>query len=173
MTLITLAMKQIGEIANVHQQQNLPQLSANISKYKLDADSYSMSVYNDQLTTNGVVKTIARLKSAFPNLLPGFYDVLLERIKEKGFTDTRFMDAVNNLIDNYHFPTPTVAEIITWDRRINMFNYDQMVKKMDESGLGKRFWQDYKSVMLPDLPARVWIHINDIKKYHINEVTTN
>ena len=109
------------------------------------------------------------MKDAFPDLPAGFYSVLSERLINEQFTDKRLMDAVNHVIDTCIYPRPTVAQFISWDKRIQMFTYDQMLKKLDETGGGTKFWDYYKSFQFKDKATRVWIHINDIKKYNISE----
>jgi len=72
------------------------------------------------------MEEIKRLKMAFPNIPTGFYDVLLERIKENHFTDQRLTDSINNLIDNFTYPNPTIANIIGFDKRIKLLTYSQL-----------------------------------------------
>jgi len=48
------------------------------------------------------------------------------------------------------------------------FTYEQMLEKLDKAGGIKSFWDTYKKVKLKELPAAVWIHVNDIAKYNIN-----
>lgn len=132
----------------------------------IEHDDYlSISAYNDNSTTQGLINGITRIKKAFPSLPIEFYEILKERIQSKGFTDIRFMDAVNNVIDSCVYPHPTIAQFISWDKRIPMFTYDQVLKKFNESELGAKFWDYYKQFNHYDKP--VWIHVNDIEKYNI------
>jgi len=48
------------------------------------------------------------------------------------------------------------------------FTYEQMLEKLDKAGGITSFWDTYKKVKLKELPAAVWIHVNDIAKYNIN-----
>ena len=59
---------------------------------------------------------MAKIKNAFPNLPVEFYDVLCERLKEKGFDDERIIKTVNGVIDTCKYPTPTIAHFITYDK---------------------------------------------------------
>lgn len=72
-------------------------------------------------------KCIAKVKAAFPALAPDFYKVLIERLQEKGFSDERLTDAVNNVIDNCQYPTPTLANFLSFDRRVKVLDYNQLV----------------------------------------------
>lgn len=60
------------------------------------------------------MESIKKIKLAFPDLPAGFYDVLSERIKSKGFSDERLNDAVNHVIDTCKYPKPTVANFISF-----------------------------------------------------------
>ena len=135
----------------------------------LDGECMSVSAYKDNSTTQGLINGITRIKKAFPSLPIEFYEILKERIQSKGFTDKRFADAVNSVIDTCVYPTPTIAQFISWDKRIPMFTYEQICKKFDESGLGAKFWTYYKSLQFNDKATRVWIHVNDVEQYNITE----
>lgn len=106
---------------------------------------------------------------AFPELPNEFYDILSERIVDAGFSDERLIDGINNVIDTCMYPRPTIAQFISWDKKVPMFTYDQMLKKSDEAGIGIKFWDYYKSFMLKEKAVRVWIHVNDVKQYNITE----
>ena len=69
-------------------------------------DEYSITTYTGELTQENVVRNFARIKACFPAISPEFYKILLERLKEKGFSDERLSDSVNNLIDNFQYPNP-------------------------------------------------------------------
>jgi hypothetical protein len=132
-------------------------------------DELAISTYKGELTTRNVVKGIKRIKEAFPTMPPGFYDVLSERIKANGFTDERFQDAISHVIDNCHYPTPTIAQFISFDKKVKMFTYGQMLKMFDESGMSPEFWNGYKMFKFSDKPKPVWIHLNDVQQYNITE----
>lgn len=63
--------------------------------------------------------------SAFPKLPNTFADILMERALEKGFTDNRLIDAINNVIDNCIYPEPTLANFLSFDKRAKIYNYGQ------------------------------------------------
>ncbi len=128
-------------------------------------DSYELSAYFGELTPIATAKTIKRLKSAFPDLPDAFHDVISERIFEIGFNDDRFRDAVNHVIDNCEYPTPTIAKFLSFDSRIKLLNYEQYVKKNEEMhGQASRF---YKSVFIVGYDKPFWCHENDIRKFNL------
>ena len=114
-----------------------------------------------------MIENIAKIKFAFPSLPLEFYDVLSDRIKAQGFSDARLQDAVNHVIDTCHYPTPTIADFISFDKKFKVFTHEEMLKKLDDYGQDKKFWDSYKSIKLPNRPKRVWIHVNDIAQYNI------
>ena len=89
-------------------------------------DEYSITTYTGELTQENVVRNFARIKACFPAISPEFYKVLMERIKEKGFSDDRLSDSVNNLIDNFQYPNPTLANILSFDKRVKILDYNQV-----------------------------------------------
>lgn len=92
-----------------------------------EPEGYSITTYNGELTMETATKCIAKVKAAFPALAPDFYKVLIERLQEKGFSDERLTDAVNNVIDNCQYPTPTLANFLSFDRRVKVLDYNQLV----------------------------------------------
>lgn len=86
----------------------------------------SITVYTGELTQQNVVNNVARIKACFPQLTPEFYKILIERLKDKGFSDQRLTDSVNYLIDNFQYPTPTLANILSFDKRVKILDYNQV-----------------------------------------------
>jgi len=90
---------------------------------------------------------------------------LIERAREIGFSDERLKSAVNHVIDNCIYPTPTIAEFISFDVKVKTYTYLQvcgMVDKGDEKAFEK-----HKRILLKGHTEPVWIHVNDISKYGI------
>lgn len=123
-------------------------------------------MYRGELTTQGIIRGVATIKKAFPALPLEFYDILTDRIRAAGFCDQRLQDAVSCVIDNCIFPQPTVAQFISYDRRIRVYTYEEMLDK-GHHGL----WNPeiYKAIQLRGMPKKVWIHVNDIAKFNIKD----
>lgn len=79
-----------------------------------------------------MIQNIAKIKIAFPSLPIEFYDLFSTRIKEKGFSDKRLIDSVNNVIDTCIYPFPTIAQFLSYDQKIETFTYKQMLRKNDQ-----------------------------------------
>ena len=125
-----------------------------------------LSIYHGELTANAVISSVADIKKAFPALPSGFYDILTDRIKETGFCDTRLRDAVNFVIDNCPYPTPTIANFISFDRTVKFRSHEEMCK---EALTYQQVWKEWMPVKFPNLPKTVWIFANDIVKYSLGE----
>jgi len=128
----------------------------------------SISVYSGELSTRTVIDGIKKIKAAFPNLPPDFYDILSDRIKENGFSDMRFVNAINHVIDTCKYPTPTIADFIGYDKQIKLYSYDEMLAKINFAGNSVSFqWDNYKPVKFMDREKLVWVHNDDISKYKL------
>jgi len=132
-------MKKINEISQQLQSksQELTPISSQKGITKA-GDHYEISIYEDQLTEKGLAEAIGRVFKAFPTLTVDFHDVLGDRIKEKGIGDKRLMDSVNYVIDNCVYPQPTIAQFLTFDKKVKLYDYSQMIKLNDEYN-GKGF----------------------------------
>ena len=122
-----------------------------------------ISTYNGNIISNeAIVRYSVKIRHAFPALPPEYYNVLLEMVKEEGFTDGRFRDAVHHVIKTCIYPTPTIAQFISFDRRIKIYTYSEYCKLCDQ-GDGK----NYQPVALAGNIKPVWAHINDINQYNL------
>lgn len=151
-------MKSIKEIAG-QQLNNLQKLPTEVS---LKSQTNEISIYRGSLTTPAVIANIARIKKSFPTLPIGFYEILSERLKENHFNDDRLKDAVAHVIDTCVYPTPTIANFISYDKRVKVYTYSEYCKLCDE-GTGK----NYKPVALEGRTHPVWAHENDINQYNL------
>lgn len=138
-----------------------PTFSSNISE--TNSGERYLSAYGDQLTKEGILKYTKMIRDAFPDLPPGFYDVLAERIKEKGFTDRRLADAVSHVVDTCIYPRPTIANFIGYDRQIRIYTYQEMLAR------GPEAWSTHRPLQLPDQEKLLWVHTDDIKKFNLKQ----
>ena len=102
-------------------------------------------MYRGELTQEVVVKTAARIKAAFPSLSPEFYAVFIERVKDKGFSDSRLRDAVNYVIDNCFYPTPSIANFLSFDSRVKVISYQELMNIVGEQ---KDSWNNYSKIKI-------------------------
>lgn len=124
-----------------------------------------ISMYHGDLTPRTLIECSVKVQKAFPTLTPGFFEVFSERIKACGFSNNRLRDAVNYVIETCIYPSPTIAQFISFDKRVKVYKYPEIIK-MVEDGDPNAF-DRYKRIEMEGLPEAVWIHVNDIAKYNI------
>ena len=147
-------------------EQAMKQLQgSSLKSLDLILDKDEISLYKGSLSIPCIIKNTTRIKSSFPALPEGFYEIFSERIKDCEFTDERLNDAVNNVIDTCVYPTPTIAQFISWDKRIKIYKYPEIVKMLEDGD--PNAFSRYKRIELEGLPEAVWIHVNDIAKYKL------
>lgn len=123
---------------------------------------FSLSVYTDaKADTQDVIEAQVKIKKAFPNLAAGFYDTFDDRIRANGFTVQRLKDAVDHVIDNCHYPQPSIAEFIGYDKLIKCKTWHEMTREEQ--------WETFLPVKFPDRPKVVWVHANDIALYKLEK----
>lgn len=118
-------MEQVGQILKREQPgTNLQKLST--QPLINDDDNSSISIYSGELSPETIAKSLAQVKVAFPALPKGFFTLLTERFMEKGFSNKRVIDAINNVIDTCQYPTPTLANFLAFDKRVNVYDYNKV-----------------------------------------------
>lgn len=112
----------------------------------------NLSLYHDQKASmDHVAEGISRLQSAFPRMSKEFFSLLFERIDENQFTIKRLEDAINHVIDNFHYREISIADVISYDKRVKLHTYNEVCDSVVSKGLtfddyekhtieGKVFW---------------------------------
>lgn len=136
---------------------------------KNNGEVSEISAFTGVSTEEIQVQQIAKIKQAFPSLDITFFQVLLGRVRDLGISDERLKASVNNVIDNCQYPTPTIAQFISFDKSIEILDYNQWVKKNDE--LHGKISMFYKSIKLPGVDKPYWAKITDIQKYNLELFT--
>jgi hypothetical protein len=136
--------------------------SSQINSGLIQSTSNEISTYKGELTTECIIRNTSAIRKSFPNLPIDFFDVFTDRVKANGFTDERLNDAVGHVIDTCIYPTPTIAQFISWDKKIKVFTYEEMLKKWDDG-----VKDAYQPIQFPDRSVPVWVHVNDIKMYNL------
>lgn len=122
-----------------------------------------ISVYQKGgLTTKNIISQVKKLRAAFPQLPKAYYDILSQRIKANQFSDQRFDDAVNNLIDNCQYPTPTIANVISYDKKITLYTYSKVVEAVNYG----RDMKDFKKLR----DKKLWMELSDAEQYGLQHL---
>ena len=114
-------MEKLSEILH---ESNLKHPSTSISRI----DNGAISIYNGKLSKEGIKKNCLKILAAFEKTDAMFTDLLTESLKRNGFTDERFTDAVNYVIDHCRYPKPSIADFVSYDKKIKVYRYDEMVE---------------------------------------------
>lgn len=113
-----------------------------------------ISLYTGELTSSSLAQNMARVKKAFPSLPIDFFSILSERLAENGFCDERLKDAVNHVIDSCKYPTPAIAEFMSYDKKRRLYTYAEMCDKVHEAGGRASFWDAYEQIEIKG--TRFW-----------------
>jgi hypothetical protein len=100
-----------------------------------------------------MAKNFAKIKASFPGLAPDYFNVLSDMLFEYGFSDERLIDAVNHVISTCVYPQPTIANFLSFDKKVRLYTYQEMCDKVHNQGAivwslhdkvsinGKVFWK--------------------------------
>ena len=94
-----------------------------------------MSIYHKgkKATQEQLTRNIAKLEMAFPKMHGEFFKILLERLDANNFSNKRLENAVNYVIDKFQYKELNVADVISWDRKINIYTYSQICNLIQKS----------------------------------------
>jgi len=111
-------------------QWNLTELFRQ-SLHRKECENISeISIYKGQIAEESTIKSeVMKLVAAFPNIKNDFIIVLIERLIENGFTKERVHDAISKTIDTNPYQRPSIADIISFDRKIKTYSYSDISAK--------------------------------------------
>jgi len=118
----------------------------------------------DPIDGQSATKESIKLLMAFPQIEKQFADLLITRAKELNWTKQRLTDAINNLIDTCPYPQPTLANVLSFDKRIKTYTYEQMCNMAYE--YGSSVWENYKRLD-DDVARGRYAHVGDIQQYNL------
>ena len=101
-----------------------------------------ISTYSGETTKIEVLKQIENIKKAFPQLQNSFYKMFMERISAKGKGDKWLIDAVNHVIDTCIYPMPTIAQFLSYDVKIQLYDWGGVVMSMKDG----RKWDEFEKI---------------------------
>jgi len=101
------------------------------------------------------------LAGAFPRLQTNWFNTLKFMIKDEGFNNERFMDAVKNIIrefDCLKYGDPKIADIISYDRKRKYFSQGELLE------ISKYFSNEQRGEMFKE-----YVYDSKINKYYKKE----
>jgi len=129
-------------------------------------DCFETSIYTGKLTNECVASNVIKLNKAFPTLDGSFFDVFSDRIKDNKYNDSRLNDAVNHVIDNCIYPSPTIAQFISFDKMMKLYTYDDVLKMND---LSQSAFKEYRPVRIGENTRPMYARLNDIEQYNLTK----
>jgi len=110
-----------------------------------EAGNTSISIYKDDLLTAKTYDAGKRiLEVRFTNFDEKMSLILLDLLIDQGFTNKRFMDAVRFLNINHKYPTMTPADVLGFDKALNLRTYKQVAE--EQKTFGNSIWSYYNKV---------------------------
>ena len=144
----------------------MPELRLTLSPISLKIRAENeISLYKGELTPKVTAECCVKIKKAFPDLPADFFEILQEMIKSEEFSDQCFRDSVTYVIKTCVYPKPTIAQFISWDRVFKIHTYLEYCKLVSEGDNG----ENYKPIKFKDKEIKVWVHVNDIKRYNLKD----
>ena len=125
-----------------------------------------MSVYSGDLNLRTIFEQNKRIITAFPQLSSGFYEIFVERLTERKFTDQRLIDAVSHVIDTCPYPIPTVANFLSYDRCIDLLNHSDLMDMLKDD---IHVFDRYEPVRIPGLDKARYARKEDILEYKLEK----
>lgn len=97
---------------------------------KESGNTSEISIYSGPVATQVEIKSeVKKLMAAFPQVSNDFLIVLVERMIDKKFTKERVKEAINHVIDTNPYQRPSIADIISFDRKIKVYTYSEISAK--------------------------------------------
>lgn len=132
----------------------------------VESKENNVSIYHGKLDGAVVVRQMAVLQKIY-KVDDEFIDILTDRIKANNFSNERLIDAVNNLIDTNPYKTFNIADIISFDKKIKTYTYDQICNMAQGS---KNIFQLYKRIYVNGKDIGTYASVQDIEIYRLKVV---
>lgn len=115
-----------------------------------DRTGYALSMYDDKKAdATSIASLTLKLSAAYPAAYenPMFASVLTDAIIRNGMTEKQLEDAVNHLIDTCPYKTFSIADIVSYDKRVPLMDYGEYCRRCAE---GVNHGSDFESVKVGD-----------------------
>jgi len=142
-------------------QKSSTSISA-LQRNEQTGESELTTYLGDPIDERTAIYEVGKIRNAFPALTPQFADILIERAIAKGFTAQRLTDAVNHVIDNCQYPSPTLANFLSFDKRVKIISYNELC---DLVTTHRASFNDYQIIKIN--AQNYWIKKSDKDIYNI------
>lgn len=113
-----------------------------------DRTGYALSMYDDKKADATAIASLTlKLSAAYPTAYenPMFASVLTDAIIRNGMTEKQLEDAVNHLIDTCPYKTFSIADIVSYDKRVPLMDYGEYCRRTTE---GVNRGEDFETVKI-------------------------
>lgn len=94
-----------------------------------------LSIYaKSNPSTEVVIWAVKTLQGCFPDTNPVVFEVIVERFKERMWSDERIKDAVNKLTETHPYRSINPANILSFDLRRKVYDYTEMCNYVNKNG---------------------------------------
>lgn len=105
-------------------------LNQSLQQFVTQKECDEISVYTGEIASREIILSeTKKLVAAFPEITNDFIILLIDRLTDNKFTAQRVKDAINNIIDNSPYKRPSIADIISFDKKIKTFSFDEIQSK--------------------------------------------
>lgn len=122
---------------------------------------YEISVYNGKLTKEAIKNGLELLSTCFPDQDPRIYTLLTKLAIEEKMSTKQWNDAITHLIKTNVYPTFRIANILSYDKKITTYDYNQVINNKEYEG----HWFEYFKPVLKAQGKTLYAHISDIEEY--------
>lgn len=123
-----------------------------------------LSLYKDHpLDRATFVSGEKMLKKTYKNFDDEMSLILLDQLKETGFTNKRFMDAVKHVINNHQYQNITPADILSFDRALHLRLFHEIAE--EQKSFGGTIWEFYDKVDIKG--TCYYIHKHELRRYGV------
>lgn len=118
-------------------------------------EHYEISLYADAPATDEqIILCTERLRDNYPNQTAGFWAELQSQIEKVGMSGQQLADAVDNVLQNHHYATIRIADVVNFDKKRKLYSYQQMANliaqhigsstddfEIEEQPDGRKLWK--------------------------------
>lgn len=115
---------------------------------KTEGDGYALTIYTDRKAdeTSWAVQA-ARISAVFPKMRGNapFLNELCRAVIRNNMTEKQLSDAIDRLIETCSYPTFSIADIVSYDKRVPLMDYGEYCRRTTE---GVNRGEDFETVKI-------------------------
>ena len=106
-------------------------------------ESVEVSIYkSEEASTQKLIWAAKVLRACYPETPKEAFEIIIDKLKEKGWGDVRITDAVNHVIENHVYRTINPANILSYDKRKKLYRYADVLNEINK----EYKWEQFEKV---------------------------